>query len=974
MSISSSFLWRFLEDVWDLLPTRDRKLFEAYWSSKLQIASNLEQKAIEAALSTEVANVPVYLTERWERFLVNDENCDLFTTGDQLILNGTDGAALSRETALYDTVSLSDPSGSIFHEETIKFFDDSVRGLRYGNIVPGTLSISILGTSIDGTGAEITAADELTKAGAFSLAKPGMTLKISNATPADPIGVYTIRAVPDNDTVLIEGSFPVAAATGVDYQINSKLVEYTAGRDYAANLESGNVQALLDGRIPPTEILIVRYRHRSYTRDLDYEVDEIRGTIRRIAGTAIADGATVTASYTYNATATIPMEGSRGAVSGSILTDNGQDFSTLLDNRTLTIKSGPNQGSYPIDAVLTTHQIQISGTFPADQATDVQYSINAYPHGIRVDKSIASIPYLQNTVDDPSVLFVENVDFTVRKGLLSVRSAFPLSMLGPDEVRAHQMWAETVKRDKETPYRNFGVLIDFYRANSEEYKLALQGLWYIFWTGSTPGNVRRGLHILLGLPYARRAGTVTRIDLEAGLIDITDPRGQIITYTIPSGLDPLVELGEEVPRFESLTTGVSVIDKNNEPGFVSNWLGRAGISRFLTDEASLGFGNTDETKALLLLEEHLFLPQILTDAITQRINVGELVTFLDNMKPKWTEYVFSFLVEEEETIFLSEDLPTPELNIDLTTTVGSNQVNQAAVISNFEVQIISELPLFSAETGTAGETIGGGSQATGNFEDLTKDFSALDVKSNDRVRIDSGPHAGYWRVLDRISPTVLALDIPDADLVASGPFTYSLFSSHVLFNVRRTSGRVLGGGSQATGNFRDTGIDFADLGIDRFDTVIIEEGVFKGSWTVLRRISPNILSLDIPDADLVNAIDLDYIIVPVERNLDNDAVNIRGEHTVKVGTDYPAPTTLNTKTDIDLRGATMTNETVKALLLVDIGIGGNEVQAITDADVENNEFDVGVSPGVVTRDHEIASAALTRTDNLGPTVTDAYAI
>jgi hypothetical protein len=853
VSISSSFLWRFLEDVWDLLPSEDRELFQSYWSAQLQIAANIEQKTIEAGLSTEVANVPVFLTERWERFLMNEDSCDLFTTSDELVLPGFAEIALSRETAFYDTVK-------------------------------------VLGTHIEGVGATITAIDTLSKVGAFSDAAPGMTLKITAATPSSPIGIYTVKAVPDDDTVIIDEEFPVAAATLVAYELDTKLVEYTANRDYAANIINGTIQALDEGRIPPTELLIVRYQHEEYTRGLDYEVDEVRGTVRRIAGTSIPDGGTVFASYTYNATATLPMEGTKGAVTFASLVDQDQDFSTLLDNRVLTIKSGPNAGTYPINSVVSTHEIQIAGSFPVDQTTDVEYSIDAFPHGVKVSKDIASIPYLQDLVDDPTAFFVEGVDYVVRAGILSVRSSFRLSSIGPSDIRERQAWAEVTKLDKETPYRNFGVLIDFYRANSEAYKLALQGLWYTFWTGSTPGNLGRGLSILLGLPFARVAGTVTRVDVETAAIDVTDSRGQVIGYTIPAGLDPRVTQGQEVDRFEALTTGVQIIDRNNEPGFVASRLGREGIDQFLTSNASLGTGDTDQTRALTLLENHLFLPQVLTEAITQRINVDELLTFLDNMKPKWTEYVFSFAVEEDETIVFSEEFEPIDQAFDLTATVGNNQINQTSAIGDFRVQSAAALPACA------------------------------------------------------------------------------------LINVERTSGEILAGGTQAAGNFRDSGINFVDLGIDRFDTIRIDEGPFQGFHQVIRRISGNTLSLDIPDGDIFASVNLDYVVFPFERMLDHDSVNLRGEHIVKVGTDYPAPSSLNTKTDADLFGSALTAEDVKALLLVDIGIGGDEVQAITAADVELNEFDVATSPGVVTRDHEIASAALKRTDNLGPTVTDAFAI
>jgi hypothetical protein len=902
VSVSSGFLWRFLEDVWDLLPSEDRNLFESYWSAQLQIASNLEHKTLEAALSTGMSTVPVFLTERWNRFVMDEDSCDLFETTDILPLIMYAPIKLVQSTAFFDTVKVSVASGEIYHEETIRFFDNAVHGLRYGDIVADSVSVSLPGFSTDGTGATVTANDTLTKVGAFVGVETGMILKISAATPGTPIGSYTIRAKTSDDTVVIDGDFGIGAATGVTYEINSKYIEYTANRDYAINIGTGQIQALDGGRIPPTEILNIRYRHTSYVRGLDYELDEPGNAIHRIVGTSIADGQNVAVSYTYNATATLSMDGTQGAVSATSLTDATKDFSTLLPDRTLTIKSGPNAGTYPINAVISPTQILITGTFPAVQSTAVVYSIDAFPHGVKVDKEIVSIPVLRDLVDDPLELLIEDVDFTVSDGILATRAPFRLASIGPEDLRVRQSWAEVTKVDKETPYRNFGVLIDFYRKNSEAYKQALQGLWYTFWTGSTPGNLQRGLHILLGLPFAKKAGRVSRVNTDLGKIDITDPRGQVITYTIPAGLDPVVSLNDELDRFESLTTGIQIIDRNSEPGFVSTRLGRSGINRFLTDNASLGTGDTDETKALTLLENHLFLPQVLTEAITQRVNVTELVGFLENMKPKWGHYVFSFLVEVDEELIFSEELGDIQVTLDLTTTIGGNPINRSAQESNFTVQSAAALP------------------------------------------------------------------------VAPPPPTMTP-ATHTLVSVQRTNGRIISGGTQAAGNFSAASIDFVDLGIDRGDFVRIDEGIFLGAWEILKRVSASVLSLNIPDGLIVGASNLDFVVFPSERMLDNDAVNVGRENILKLGTDYFSPAGLNTKTDADLAGSSLRNNDVKALLLIDIGIAGAEVQGITDADVENNEFDVGTPPAApVTRNHEIASAALKRTDNGGPGVTHAFAI
>lgn len=678
MTISAGFLWRFLDDVWDLLPPQDRTLFETYWSAQIQIAANFQNKALEASLSNSVIDVPVLLTDRWERFVMDEVSCDLFGATDSITLVGDTPTALSRATALYHTLSVGSSTAQILYSESLVFSDDSPHKLRYGKVIAGTLSVRI-------------------------------------------------------------GS-----------------AQYTENRDYSVNHVDGIVSALDGGRLPIDQVATIHYAHSEYAAGLDYDVNQPNGTIARSHGSTIVSGTQVAARYTYNNTATLPLSSTGGAVLVDLVTlrDTTQDFSGLLPGRTLTVTSGLNTGTYTVDAVVSQTDLRITTNFVQAQVGDVVYLINAFPHGIKVNSRIASVPTLQNTITDPTRVFVEGVDFIVANGILSARQAFQMPTIGHLDDRVPTMWAEKTKIDGETPYRNFGVLIDFYRKNSEAYKLALQGLWYAFWTGSTPNNIRRGLHILLGLPFVRQAGVVTvataPTSSTTGDVRVTDARGRHVTYSIPSGLtlEDGVILGARLDRFSALSTGVKVIDRNNEPGFVKTRLGRAGIQRFLTTNASRGVAaSTDESKSLELLEHHLFLPQILVDAVTRRIDVTELTQFLNNIKPQWTEYLLSFNDDASDSLNLMEEA-SYAWAIDLTTTIGNNEGGLAWHRNNF---------LVSRSTG---KILGDGSSTAGNFQDPMVDFSALGIGRGDYVRIATGDYSGYHKVLAIIGTNILALDIP----------------------------------------------------------------------------------------------------------------------------------------------------------------------------------------------------------------------
>ena len=147
------------------------------------------------------------------------------------------------------------------------------------------------------------------------------------------------------------------------------------------------------------------------------------------------------------------MVGTNGMVHADLVTfeDAAADFSALLPDRTLTIPTGANMGTYLISAVVSQHQLQIATSFVVEQLGQIGYQIDAFPHGVRIDKRIRSVPTLQDLTDSPTHVLAEGVDFVVQDGILALRSAFPMMDYGPVESRAMSMWAEKVLVDYETP-------------------------------------------------------------------------------------------------------------------------------------------------------------------------------------------------------------------------------------------------------------------------------------------------------------------------------------------------------------------------------------------------------------------------------------------------------------------------------------------------------------------------------------------
>lgn len=275
--------------------------------------------------------------------------------------------------------------------------------------------------------------------------------------------------------------------------------------------------------------------------------------------------------------------------------------------------------------------------------------------------NIVGIPILQDTIHDNliTVQLIQNVDFAVAFGTGVISFASPPPTL---------MWAKDTLVNYETPYNNFGYLMELYDKNLPGYLKAVQGLWFAFWQGPRPEYIRRSLYLLFGLPTASKPGTVTTVTNTTITLTYTDTTTE--SFTIPNNLVAIVVQGQTVEQYQPLVSGIQVFDKVNYPGFLRLEIGYPAVQPFLTQFATRGTGpNTDETKALTLLESNTYLPQIDVSAfISPLINVSNVTTFLKNIQPRSRTYLLQILVG----VFND---PVPLFDEGLTTVPGAGYPN-----------------------------------------------------------------------------------------------------------------------------------------------------------------------------------------------------------------------------------------------------------------------------------------------------------
>jgi hypothetical protein len=216
------------------------------------------------------------------------------------------------------------------------------------------------------------------------------------------------------------------------------------------------------------------------------------------------------------------------------------------------------------------------------------------------------------------------------------------------------LFAELTFLDNEpTIEANFGKLVgleieDFgNRSDDLDYLSAVRGLWYTYWFGPRPYNLRVGSQILLGLPFAEQAGTIidyakyydsTRSRI---LIRNSDNTSLVRSYFFPSALDIETNpatgapyaLGDVVERFAPLCTGVEVTDYVEDP----DWFA-----------AFIGSGNFYE-----VWKTHMF--GVFVDSeIFSITNLEFVMSYILKIKPKYTYPWFVVLHDETDNIDVAD--------------------------------------------------------------------------------------------------------------------------------------------------------------------------------------------------------------------------------------------------------------------------------------------------------------------------------
>jgi hypothetical protein len=244
-----------------------------------------------------------------------------------------------------------------------------------------------------------------------------------------------------------------------------------------------------------------------------------------------------------------------------------------------------------------------------------------------VEEVILSLPRLQDVVTAPTLLLYEGTDYVVETSTLRFQEP-PLQPL----------WAEYVAYDESYIYDNFGANVGLEDVSSDLYKARVRGLYYAYFQGPTVAAVRLGVHILVGLPIADKAGIVEAVNpVWSGTLGLITVAGR--DYLYPNIVGTSLSVGDDVALFEPLSNGVEVVDYRIDP----EWFVYTTLSE--------------------LQKYHTFQVRLDIDAFDPS-SIALAGDFVDRIKPTWKSVEYLVFKNLSDTVDIDDHIDLrPVLNL-----------------------------------------------------------------------------------------------------------------------------------------------------------------------------------------------------------------------------------------------------------------------------------------------------------------------
>jgi hypothetical protein len=243
-----------------------------------------------------------------------------------------------------------------------------------------------------------------------------------------------------------------------------------------------------------------------------------------------------------------------------------------------------------------------------------------------IDQRALSIPRLQDEINEYDLLLFEGTDYFLDEGVDPLTTTIKFQE-PPQQV----LWAEYIGYDEFHIRDNFGTNVGLDDLSSDQYKARVRGLYFAYFQGPTVEAIRRGVHILVGLPIAEEAGTVEVINLAySGTLGLIRVSGTDYLFPLPVGTN--LQVGDEVEQFQPLSRGVEVIDYLIEEEWYTIFQSVSEIEKF-----------------------HTFLVRLNLDAFAvETLTLASI--FVEAIKPTWKRALFSVFKALEDDLVPEDEI------------------------------------------------------------------------------------------------------------------------------------------------------------------------------------------------------------------------------------------------------------------------------------------------------------------------------
>jgi hypothetical protein len=361
-----------------------------------------------------------------------------------------------------------------------------------------------------------------------------------------------------------------------------------------------------------------------------------------------------------------------GLTTGGETIDRGQFTQLMRDLRIVPVDATDAKARAAAESVLSFMPLGVNITSRPFTPYRITMRAKTIIHNtaIRVHSDFITIPALQEELWEPEVILRENWDYALGVGEIQFQDGlFTLSSPAPE-----YLWAECSMVDNTKAIENnFGTMVGLKADDLTEnptrlsYLSAVRGLWYAITSGPTVANIRLGLQIFLGLPFAEERGRIISImdsystdptGLEIGrmLVEDVDDSGsptglrRFYFYPVIVGLEenPVTGVtyveGDIIERFAPISKGVEVEDYVKNPEWWRTALAGFEILKFFTFKVAIDsdvFNLSDVNFALDFLAK---VKPAYTDvmvAIFKRLSDDPLANFDESMGANITSQFYA---------------------------------------------------------------------------------------------------------------------------------------------------------------------------------------------------------------------------------------------------------------------------------------------------------------------------------------------